>query len=544
MDVIKTVFMPFSKNTVVIKYKFKTMEPIVFNAFPLVTSRHFYDTNETDDVFSIDQNFKNTNVVEIRFDNLDKTLGVISNLDEYKKNRRWLRLEFERDRERKEAYVDYVLQTGGFVSRISKNDVKFLAFTIENNYSFDINMLYRNEMMRKKSLIKKSVLPRRFRDLILSADSFIVKHRGKKSVIAGYHWFSNWGRDLLISLPGLTLVIGRYIDARDMLLNLGEFCNRGLIPNVFLDIDSRVAYNSVDTSLWYIDRVYQYFKYTRDVKLVRRLWNVLASIVEYYEKGTDLGIKMDDDFLISHDAGLTWMDVKVDGRFVTPRAGKAVEIQALWYNALMVMSKFSMILGYDDVYSPLAALVRRSFNKKYDKQYDVIEPVDLSCRPNKMFLLSMDFCMVEKNMRRKILEDVTRRLLTPYGLRTLSRDDPRYIGKYIGEHDKDVAYHNGCVWPWLMGAYIKGFLKNQGYSLYSRRYAYKFFLKPLLNTINSTYGIGCINEVFDGDPPFKANGCISQAWSTAEVLRAWAEDILYKRPVYEKFLLGNNQITS
>jgi len=339
----------------------------------------------------------------------------------------------------------------------------------------------------------------------------------------------------VIALPGITLVTKRFADAKQILLSFGEHSRRGLIPNTFMDRDSQAIYNTVDASLWYIDRVYQYLKYTNDLEFLRENWDVLQSIIAEYKKGTDFGIHMDNDYLISHGEGLTWMDVKLGEYYATPRAKKAVEIQALWYNALRIMSTCATMLGEYDEYGGLAEHVKEGFINQYDHQYDVLDTKDQSCRPNQIFLVSLDFSMIEKPLQQKIVQDVQDTLVTPFGLRTLSPHDSRYKGQYIGDYNKDLAYHNGTVWSWLLGSFVKAFVKVKNHEPEWRTYAFKNFLQPMIDIFGEQWD-GSIYEVFDGNPPFLPEGCITQAWSVAEILRCWVEDIERIKPEYEHIL--------
>jgi predicted glycogen debranching enzyme len=384
----------------------------------------------------------------------------------------------------------------------------------------------------------QSGLPNNFEKLVLSTDNFIVRRGNGKSVIAGYHWFSDWGRDTLISLPGLTLVTKRFDDAKKILAGFGKYCSKGLIPNVFGDRDSQISYNTVDASLWFIDRVYQYLKYTNDQEFLNVIWSVLESIITCYKEGTDFGIFMDNDYLISHDPGLTWMDVKIGNFYSTPRSGKGVEIQALWYNSLKIMSIFSDLIEKKNPYYDLSEEVKNSFNMQFDQLYDVIDTRDLTLRPNIVFLASLDYTMIDKNLQTKILGTVFDKLVTIFGLRTLSPDDPNYKGSYLGDYNKDIAYHNGTAWPWLLGQFIKAHLNLHNYNTYKRKYAYQHFLKPMFDVYGDSWD-GSIHEIYDGNPVYAPRGCISQAWSVAEILRCWVEDIEYIRPEFEKKYLLN-----
>jgi glycogen debranching enzyme len=251
-----------------------------------------------------------------------------------------------------------------------------------------------------------------------------------------------------------------------------------------------------------------------------------------YIKGTDFGIKMGDDFLINHNPGLTWMDVKIDDYYPTPRSKKSVEIQALWYNALRIMGNFAQFLNKNDKFTELSEKLKESFNYQFDDFYDVINTKDTSLRPNIIFLVSLDFTMIDKNLQKKIVDKIEKNLLTIFGLRTLSSDDSSYIGTYIGDYNKDIAYHNGTVWPWLLGAFIKAYVKVNNHNKKYREHAFDKFLKPMLDVFGDQWD-GSIYEIFDGDPIYAPRGCITQAWSVAEILRAWVEDIENILPEYE-----------
>lgn len=379
-------------------------------------------------------------------------------------------------------------------------------------------------------------MPKRFNTLLLSTDNFVVTKGTHKSIVAGYHWFADWGRDTLIALPGITLVPKRFEDTKHILTEFSTHCQHGLIPNAFMERDSVPVYNTVDASLWFVDRAYQYLKYTNDIHTLETFWGTLTSIIAGYQQGTDFGIHMDDDYLISHDEGLTWMDVKIGEYYPTPRSRKAVEIQALWYNALQIMGNLAHLLGKDDCYTDLAAKVKDSFLMQYDQHYDVLDTKDVSCRPNMIFLVSLDYSMVDAHLQEAIVADVLHHLVTVFGLRTLAPHHDQYIGQYLGDHQRDVAYHNGIVWPWLLGPFVTAFLKTKHHEQKWRAYAYSTFLDPMMKIFGNHWD-GSIYELFDAEPPYLPHGCISQAWSVAEILRCWIEDIEYIRPKYDDVCL-------
>jgi len=534
IKVKKTVFMQHLKNTSIIRYRIDTEKPLKFVINPIINSRHIYDVNRQRYL-----SFKHINdkgKITIKPNNSDLSIKMLLKDSEFTALHYWEEFFYNVDRDRNESWVDNNIHIGKFVKKIDKSCDFYMILTTENDYNENPVKTYLNEIKRKKNLLINTDLPVKCNKLVLSSDNFIVKKKNSKSIIAGYHWFGDWGRDTLISLPGLTLVTKRYDDAKQILLNLSKYCKNGLIPNAFMERDSKAVYNTVDASLWYIDRVYQYLKYTNDKDFLKQIWNSLQSIILGYIKGTDFGIRMDDDFLISHDPGLTWMDVKINDYYPTPRARKAVEIQALWYNALKIMSIFSNILNKTDKYSQLAEKLKESFNYKFDNLYDVIDTKDDSLRPNIVFLVSLDFSMIDKSTQKKIIQSVQDDLHTVFGLRTLSYKDSNFKGSYIGDYNKDVAYHNGTVWPWLLGPFIKAYLRVNNYSKKSREFAYDNFLKPLLEVYGEKWD-GSIHEIYDGNPVYAPRGCITQAWSVAEILRAWVEDIEKIRPKYEKNII-------
>jgi len=532
VEIKKTYFMEYGKNTSIIKYKIKTDKPVKIIHNPILNSRHFYDvTKHRHLTFNLE---KINNILYIKPSNINKILKIILDNYSFKPLHYWEEFFYEKDRERNESWVDNNIDIGNLQKEIKETTEYYLALTIEDEINISPSNIYLKETTRKRNLLKQAALPEKFDKLVLSSDNFIVNKKESKSVIAGYHWFGDWGRDTLISLPGLTLVTKRYDDAKQILLSFSKFCNEGLLPNAYMDRDSKAVYNTVDASLWYIDRVYQYLKYTNNHNFLEEVWQTLKEIIDAYIKGTNFGIHMDEDFLISHDPGLTWMDVKIDNYYPTPRSKKAVEIQALWYNALRIMSIFSHLLGQDDKYYEISEKVKNSFNKQYTQQFDVIDTKDLSFRPNQIFLVSLDFTMIDIGLQKKIVNEVKEKLLTIFGLRTLSTDDNKYKGKYLGDYNKDIAYHNGTIWPWLIGPFVKSFLKTENYKSESREFAYNNFIKPMFNVFNDIWD-GSVNEIFDGDPIYTPRGCITQAWSVAEILRTCVEDIEKISPKYENF---------
>lgn len=526
------------KNTTIVKYDVTAPHDYRLAHHPLVTSRHFYDCLAPGS-FNLKQKQVDTHI-ECTTSQTDKMLKLRVDDALYSPIESWEALNFEKDRERQDSYLDNVVRIGSFIRPITHPTSYYLSMTVEPQLPEDPGSILDQEILRKEGLLSRARLPADLAPLVLAGDQFLVQKGDGTSLVAGYHWFSDWGRDTLIALPGITLVTGRYHKARDILLGLGRYCQDGLIPNVFMDRDSASAYNTVDAPLWYIDRVFQYLKYTDDEDFLFLAWPTLEDIIHSYIHGTKYDIHMDSDFLISHGPGLTWMDVKMGDYYPTPRAHKAVEIQALWYNALRIMGVLAPLMDRDDTYSPLAKHVHDSFHRQYDKMYDVIDTKDASRRPNKIFLVSLDFPLADEPLQNEIVDEVEDHLLSLFGLQTLDQENPSFKGSLLGPYNKDLAYHNGIVWPWLLGPFITAFVKVNDFEPRIREYARELFYEPMREVFGSEWD-GTIPELFDPEPPFAPQGCITQAWSVAEILRALVEDIEGKTPPFEDALLQEEQ---
>jgi predicted glycogen debranching enzyme len=372
------------------------------------------------------------------------------------------------------------------------------------------------------------------RQLVLAADQFIVQRSlpqdpDGRSVIAGYHWFGDWGRDTMISLPGLALTTGRPEIAQKILLSSALYVDQGMLPNNFPDAEGRPEYNAVDSALWYVEAFRQYFAATKDEAALRTVFPVLEKIMNSYAQGTRYHIHVDpaDGLLYAGEPGvqLTWMDAKVGDWVVTPRIGKPIEINALWYNALETMVVLSPKVGKPaEQFAKMAATAKKSFAKFWNERrgccFDVIDSPgignDDSLRPNQIFAVSLPMSPVSRDQQKAIVDICASRLLTSYGLRSLAVGEPDYQPHYGGgPKQRDGAYHRGTVWGWLIGPFVHAHLR-----IYGDRNAAQSFLEPLGREINSG-GLGTLSEIFDGDAPFAARGCIAQAWTVAEVLRAW-----------------------
>ncbi|MBK8026118.1 MAG: glycogen debranching enzyme family protein [Chloroflexi bacterium] len=378
--------------------------------------------------------------------------------------------------------------------------------------------------------------PAWIRQLVLAADQFIVKRAlpemaDGRTVIAGYHWFTDWGRDTMIALPGLTLTTGRSADAAMILRTFASLVNQGMLPNTFPDAGEAPMYNTVDATLWYFQAIRAYFEHTQDANLIRELYPVLKDIIDWHERGTRHGIQVDpeDGLLRSGEPGvqLTWMDVKIDDWVVTPRTGKAVEINALWYSALLTMREFADLLKQSadaTRFQEAAARVQASFARFWNAEtgylYDVLDTpegnADASMRPNAIFAVSLRDGLLNDEQARSVVDECAVNLVTSFGLRTLAPDHSQYSERYTGDRAaRDRSYHQGPVWGWLIGAFVEAHLR-----VYGDEVAARSFIQAFADHLHDGV-LGSIAEIFDSVPPHQPRGAAAQAWSVAEVLRAW-----------------------
>jgi predicted glycogen debranching enzyme len=414
--------------------------------------------------------------------------------------------------------------------------------------ALDPETALRTEQVRRRRLIVAAHPAARTgpaAELVLAADQFVVTPAGRladtaliratgdeaRTIIAGYHWFTDWGRDTMINLEGLTLLTGRHQEAGYILRTFAHYVRDGLIPNMFPEGTREGLYHTADASLWYFHAIDRYVRATGDRDTLRLLLPTLVSIVDHHVRGTRFGIGVDPaDGLLRQGAPgyqLTWMDAKVDDWVVTPRRGKAVEINALWYNALGLLAGWLAESQGPDAARPLAARaerVRAAFNARFwyadgGYLYDVVDGDggdDPACRPNQVFAISLAHPVLDETRWIPVLTVVRDRLLTPVGLRTLAPGHPDYKPTYDGDlRARDAAYHQGTVWPWLIGPFVEAWLRAhpEGHA-YARQLLERFW-----SHLDEAC-VGSISEIFDAEPPFTPRGCISQGWSVAEVLRA------------------------
>ena len=518
--VVKTLTMPQGENTVIVTYELTyeiTGHDCSLEIRPLIAFRDFHATTHNNEALD------RTVATEPHLASVQPYEGLprlyfSHNADDLNPAGYWYYgFEYEREKERGLDFTEDLYNP--FTLHFSGNKATITAST-----QFPANATPQTEAPLSPGLIPA---------LTRAASQFIVNRGDFKSVIAGYHWFGDWGRDTMISLPGLTLATGHPEIARNILLAFSGVVDQGMLPNRFPDGGEAPEYNTVDATLWFFEAIRSYSHHTGDLTFVREhLYKTLQEIVDWHIRGTRFNIHMDSDGLLICGEGLTWMDARVDRHCITGRSGKPVEIQALWYNALRILQTFAKT--FDD--SPaqkqtgdLADRTLRNFNKTFWNEqagclYDTIDPCDSAIRPSQVIAASLHHTMLPLDRTVRILATVERELLTPFGLRTLSPQDPCYRPRYEGgPAQRDAAYHQGTVWPWLMGPFITAYVKANGRSDSARQRAQGWvdnFIPHLREA-----GLCQVSEIFDGDAPHAPRGCIAQAWSVAELLRVAFEDL-------------------
>jgi predicted glycogen debranching enzyme len=533
----KKIVMPHGSNAVIVCYRISASLESRLRIFPLLNCRDVHSLTSRGEVAFEEVQVRGGVRVSTPQRGLEIYLGsdlaryVPSNLPE--PNRWYLNMEYPEERERgysfrEDHYCPGYFESGGrevgfhlVIAGGWKGEVAWQSLLK------DTQAVIQREEERQLEVasVRKNLFP-----LLLAADSFFAETPNGTFILAGYHWFSTWLRDALISLPGLALVTGRYLLARDVLLTASSLERGGMLPN-FVE-NGRVDFGAADSSLWLFYALHKYLSYTDDTSILRAMLPVLRRIVLAFVQGTRV-VKMDEDGLLSASPGCTWMDARVGGVPVTPRGGKPVEINALWYNSLKLMEMLGERVG-----APSPEEVRESFLRLFwdeDRGYlcDTVcgESKDWSFRPNQIFALSLPFpLIVDRERASRILTLVWSKLVTPFGLRSLSPDDPRYRGRYYGDvFSRDQAYHQGTVWGWLIGPFVTALIRFGWERETGRR-----LLAPLMTEHLEEAGLGTISEIFDGNSPHHPRGCVSQAWSVAEVLRSYVEDVLGIKPPYEK----------
>ncbi len=539
----KTIALKYGKNVSAISYLVESNENGCFELTPYFNFRDHGEASTIDDLkFTTTLDKRKLTLVPNKNKNVTITFEI--NEGEFIENDQKYTdaLKFGYDSENGDDRVDFNFIPYNIRINLEKGKTQKINIIVKVNDfdNYQADEIINEEIKRMEQIVKDSLITDPLgKDLVIASDRFLAYRSSTnlETILAGLPWFTDWGRDTMISYTGLALVPRRFTYAKEILESFAKYEKNGLIPNMFPDDGGDPIYNTVDASLWYFFAAYKYANYTNDFEFIKEtIYPVLKRIIKYYTKGTDFSIKMDHDYLImagSDQDQITWMDVRTHGVAVTPRHGKPVEINALWYNDLMTMDYFSTKFNdYDESYRITANKVKESFNKKfYNKQtkclYDVVDKNDPKVRPNQVFIYSLPFIVLEEKYQKEVFETITRELYNVYGLRSLSINDPEFKPKYTGSlDDRDYAYHMGTTWGFLIGGYLDGFAK-----VYHDSKTLKEDMQKIVNAFIPHLNDGCIGgiaEVFDGDIASSGKGCFSQAWSVGELLRSYYENILSK----------------
>jgi predicted glycogen debranching enzyme len=534
IEIEKKIFMVHGVNTTVIEYKSKAQSPkakVQLELKPLLSFCDYHHLQHENSEFDLSYEAAENHLTVKPYLEMPP-LYFAHNAQSVENTGVWYRnFEYAIERERGFDFREDLFRPFGLKFDLSENAV-VIASTEKQSVS-EAQNFEKREIARRENLIKISNAEDDFtKQLVLAADQFIVSRGAGKTIIAGYHWFSDWGRDTMIALRGLTLVTNRPEIAKSILLEFSQHISEGMLPNRFPDAGETPEYNTVDATLWYFEAIRAYVEKTNDYDFVRdNLYEKLVNVILWHVYGTRFQIKVDTDGLLyAGESGtqLTWMDAKIGDYVVTPRTGKAVEIQALWYNALCIMADFAGKFADEKdrkIYAEMACETKESFNQIFWNEqeeclFDVVcgDVKDASIRPNQIFAVSLPNTMLSIGRAQKIVKKVEDELLTPFGLRSLSPKDSRYRPIYTGSpFERDSAYHQGTVWAWLIGAFVDAYRKVHPNGRQTENRINEI-LSGFKNHLTEN-GVGQISEIFDADTPHNPRGCIAQAWSIAEVLR-------------------------
>ncbi len=546
IELTKRISMTRGHHTTRIDYRLDAPsdQPVQIDFLPMLACRDFHDLRRRrmGEVFDIDADPRCAVWMADQLDR-DLTVALIPHAEEPAQIVRfdqqrdwWYNFRYRVEAQRGQACGEDLFSPGWWRTRLRPGGR--IIWSIVANATSLIDAYNLLGMSQDAPSTSPQVDDLTMRELVHAADQVVVRRNragGKQSttILAGYHWFGDWGRDTFIALPGALLCTGRSGEALEVLKTFAEKQRNGLIPNRFSDYGDECSYNSVDASLWFIHAADQYVRATGDEESWRSILAApCAGVVKAFIEGTDFETRMDEqDGLVAcgtPETQITWMDAKNGDVVFTPRHGKPVEINALWYNALCVLADRMAEIDADiagrcrDLSKRAGATFGPTYwNEREGCLFDGVRgtDIDASIRPNQIFAVSLPHSALSPDRQRSVVTCVHHHLLTPYGLRSLSRTSPNYHGRYEGDgFQRDEAYHQGTVWAWLIGPFIEAYLRVNAYSDEARRHA-RDMLKPLLDHLGQA-GLGSISEIFDGDPPHAPRGCIAQAWSVAEVLRS------------------------
>ncbi len=541
IQIKKTICMIHNENTVIVNYKVEQADDsFTLELLPLMAARGYHELGHASGQMHWDAEFKEG----IFYNKPDGSNDIYISVpgSTYQHNPRWFyNFKYDIEQYRGLDYTEDLFNHGTFSVQLEEGNELNIIVSAQDPERRNAKELIRQELKRRKKLLIGQPEDETLQQLILAADQFIVKRNADlKTIIAGYHWFTDWGRDTMISLPGLTLSTGRYEDAKKIIAAFAQSVSMGMLPNRFQEKDPP-EYNNVDGTLWYFIAVYKYLLATNDKEFVLgKILPVLKGIIDWHFKGTRYNIHVDvDGLLYAGEMGqqLTWMDARIGNWVVTPRMGKPVEIQGLWYNVLKIFAELLRLNKQDkdaDLVEGSAIKARQSFDKLFwynegNYLYDVIDGngnPDSTLRPNQLFAISLPFPLVTGDKALAILKVVEEKLYTPVGLRSLPAVDAHYVPRYGGDQwHRDSSYHEGTVWSWLLGAYVDAIMKIENGILKAESVIENF--KYHLNEAC----IGSVSEIFDAEPPHHPRGCVGQAWGVAEILRVIKDYGLYEELV-------------
>jgi predicted glycogen debranching enzyme len=539
VELKKTIAAIHGENTTVVVYEvLSAKEKFTLELLPLYACRDFHSTSHANDSINQPYLFQDGLFRTVNYQGCPEVIISVPG-SEFKESKGWYyNFEYAIEQYRGLDFKEDLYTHGKFVVELKKGSKLGIIISTDDTTGKDALQLLEKERKRREAVIKDFASNDELKRLALAADQFIVKRGELKTIIAGYHWFADWGRDTMISLPGLCLVTGRFEDAKNILKAFANSVSEGMLPNRFPDQGEAPEYNTFDATLWFFHAIYKYYEYTKDKEFIQSVLPVLQDIIDWHYKGTRYNIHVDasDELLYGGQDGvqLTWMDAKVGDWVVTPRKGKPVEINALWYNALSIMEFFLADQGNKkeaDKYKMKARVVANSFNTKFWNEengylYDCIDGdfKNASMRPNQIYAISLPFPLLTKEKAKKVFQVVKDNLLTPKGLRSLNSSHPDYKPVYGGDPwHRDGAYHQGTVWSFQLGAYIDALMEIKGAKGKSEGTS---ILKEFFNHLNEA-GVGTVSEIFDAESPHTSRGCMAQAWGVGEVLRAAKEHELF-----------------
>lgn len=546
MEVTKSVYLLPDTDTVAVTYEFSNVcEPFDFSVRPFAAIRNFHALQGCHCPLTSEWRGEG---LAIRQEN-GKTGELFLASDHMwfdRDHQWWHNFMYRKEKQRGQDYLEDLWSPGLFRCHIESpfTVVLWAGFGKEGqshlNLDVDLDIAIESLALREKEFLG-NIKPgnRVLESLYSSAEQFVVERqidsRDSLTILAGFPWFLDWGRDTFIALPGLLLCTERFDDAKDVLTTFAEAVNEGMIPNRFDDYGGQPHYNSIDASLWFVHAAFEYLRTSGDNETFQsRILPAIECIVESYRKGTRFGIHADKDGLITGgdaETQLTWMDAKCGGIAFTPRYGKAVEVNSLWYNAMCDLGEYYREQDGEKAehYGRIAGQVRESFvrlfwNDEAGYLNDCILPdgkIDASLRPNQIYAVSLRHSPLSTEQQGCVVDVVESELLTPYGLRSLGRHEENYVGRYEGDQmQRDGAYHNGTVWSHLMGPFIEAYLRVNGSDRVCKQDAFEL-IEPLLDHFTQSGCVGSVSEIFDGDEPHTPRGCFAQAWSVAELLRTY-----------------------